>query len=265
MPSGSIGISCIGFIGGYYFARFFERSTSITPMQLGTLLTLLGIGPTALVLVQGYFRLSLLDPYGIGLVLGVFVNFILRNTLENAVLKKLIPSSGAAAGDEGRAAPPKVSLLETVSETSSASSLGEAATRAVERRYLARFAEQAVERWLRSQYPSVEGRRESFPDFLVKTPDQLVGVEVILAGQSRAILNIFLRQFLFATRKGIQANEFSESWLVIVADSIGRAGYLAGLLNEWQPGPPVRVIVGTIRDDGTFRPLDKVERNWQSC
>lgn len=39
---------------------------------------MIGVGPTALVLVQGYLQLELLDPYGVGLAVGVGINILLR-------------------------------------------------------------------------------------------------------------------------------------------------------------------------------------------
>ncbi len=260
-PSGTIGILCIGFIGGYYFARFFDLATSLTPMELGTLLTLLGIGPTALILVQGYFRLSLLDPYGIGLLVGILLNFILKNVRDNFTLKTLIPSSSTPSEAVGQPpqTPTRVSFLETVSATSSAGSLEDATAKAIERRYLLKLAEQAVKRWLKEQFPYAEILSQKvFPDFLVRKRDQRLGIEVLAAGRSRAVFNLLLRQFLWNTRKGIDAKDFEESWLILVADNIGRARELAELMSEWRPGLPVHVIIGVLGDDGTFRPVDAV-------
>lgn len=64
----------------------------MTAPQLGSLLTLLGIGPSALALVQGYFKLSLLDPYGVGLLVGVLANIAVRyygTRAETITIRKL--------------------------------------------------------------------------------------------------------------------------------------------------------------------------------
>src|SRR2546428_5735545 len=79
IAQGSIGIFSIALVAGFYFARFFDANPKLSAPALVSLLALLGVGPTALVLVQGYLRLNLLDPYGIGLVAGVAVNIISRS------------------------------------------------------------------------------------------------------------------------------------------------------------------------------------------
>ena len=76
--SGSLGIFLIGLVAGFYFARFFDANPKLSAPALVSLLALIGVGPTALVLVQGYLQLDLLDPYGVGLAVGVATNFVFR-------------------------------------------------------------------------------------------------------------------------------------------------------------------------------------------
>ena len=59
---GSLGIFFIGIVAGFYFGRFFDANPKLSAPALVSLLALLGVGPTALVLVQGYLKLNLLDP-----------------------------------------------------------------------------------------------------------------------------------------------------------------------------------------------------------
>lgn len=132
MVSGAIGICCIGFVGGYYFARFFDRAPTMTAPQLGTLLTLLGIGPTALALVQGYFKLSLLDPYGIGLLVGVLVNMVARyyaSTLTTASLEIPAHSLTARLAESQPTKTAKPSFAQVVTATASASPFYAVSTR----------------------------------------------------------------------------------------------------------------------------------------
>jgi hypothetical protein len=235
----------------------------MTPTELATLLTLLGIGPTALILVQGYLKLSLLDPYGIGLLVGVLLNFGLRWVRENVTLQISVPPTTADAEAVGQPSQtrPKVTFLEAVADTSSAGPAPDATAKAIERRYLAKLAEQAVGRWLQAQFPDTEIRTDQlFPDFLVRQRESRLGVEVFLAAKSRAVFNLLLRQFLQNVWRSIDAKEFGEIWLILVADNIGQAAEWSELLREWRPGLPVRVITGVLGDDGTFRPLDAVKR-----
>lgn len=75
---GSLGIFLIGAVGAFFFTRFFERDQKMTAPQFAGLLTLIGLGAPALALIQGYLRLNLLDPYGLGLVVGAAADLILR-------------------------------------------------------------------------------------------------------------------------------------------------------------------------------------------
>lgn len=75
---GSLGIFLIGAVGAFFFTRFFERNQKMTAPQFGGLLTLIGLEPTAFALIQGYLRLNLLDPYGLGLLVGTVADYVLR-------------------------------------------------------------------------------------------------------------------------------------------------------------------------------------------
>ena len=74
---GSLGIFCVAVVAGFYFGRFFDARRDLDTAAFVSLLTVIGIGPTALVLVRTYRDLNLLDPYGLGLLLGVALNMLL--------------------------------------------------------------------------------------------------------------------------------------------------------------------------------------------
>lgn len=90
--TGSIGIFCVAVVAGFYFGRFFDARRDLDTAAFVSLLTVIGIGPTALVLVRTYRDLNLLDPYGVGLLLGVAANTILA-----VVLKAAMPEGGRPA------------------------------------------------------------------------------------------------------------------------------------------------------------------------
>ncbi|MDQ7843619.1 MAG: hypothetical protein QN141_07725 [Armatimonadota bacterium] len=73
---GSVGIFAIGVVAGFYFGRFFDRKRDLDVVGFASLLTVVGIGPSALALIAAYREVNLLDAYGVGLLLGVVLNFI---------------------------------------------------------------------------------------------------------------------------------------------------------------------------------------------
>jgi len=89
---GSVGIFAIGIVAGFYFGRFFDKKRDLDVAGFVSLLTVVGIGPSALALITAYRDLNLLDAYGVGLLGGVVLN--------------VISALGAkrAAGGEGRQA-----------------------------------------------------------------------------------------------------------------------------------------------------------------
>lgn len=82
---GSVGIFSIGLVGGFYFGRFFDDKRDLDVTGFVSLLTVVGLGPTALVLIRAYRELNLLDPYGIGLLIGVALNLVLATWLKAAM------------------------------------------------------------------------------------------------------------------------------------------------------------------------------------
>lgn len=76
--SGAWGILCIGLFGAYFVSRYFEQNPKIEPGLLISLLAVFGLGPAGLLLVQNYLQGQLLDPYGIGVLLGAAANLVLR-------------------------------------------------------------------------------------------------------------------------------------------------------------------------------------------
>jgi hypothetical protein len=90
--SGSIGIFAVAIVAGFYFGRFFDARRDLDAAAFVSLLTVIGIGPTALVLIRAYRDLNLLDPYGVGLLIGVVINVVLA-----VVLRATMPSSGRQA------------------------------------------------------------------------------------------------------------------------------------------------------------------------
>lgn len=89
---GSLGIFSIGLVGGFYFGRFFDARRDLDVTGFISLLTVIGLGPSALVLLRAYRDLNFLDPYGIGLLIGVVVNLILA-----IILKSAKPGQGRTA------------------------------------------------------------------------------------------------------------------------------------------------------------------------
>lgn len=89
---GSLGIFSIALVGGFYFGRFFDARRDLDVTGFISLLTVIGLGPSALVLLRAYRDLNLLDPYGIGLLIGVVVNLILA-----IILKSAKPGQGRTA------------------------------------------------------------------------------------------------------------------------------------------------------------------------
>ncbi|HXF82214.1 MAG TPA: hypothetical protein VNN19_05625 [bacterium] len=89
---GSVGIFCIAAVAGFYFGRFFDARRDLDTAAFVSLLTVIGIGPTALVLVTTYRELNLLDPYGVGLLLGVAANLVAA-----AALRAAMPQAGRSA------------------------------------------------------------------------------------------------------------------------------------------------------------------------
>ena len=81
---GSVGIFSIGLVGGFYFGRFFDARRDLNVTGFISLLTVIGLGPSALVLLRAYRDLNLLDPYGVGLLIGVVVNLVLATLLKSA-------------------------------------------------------------------------------------------------------------------------------------------------------------------------------------
>lgn len=90
--SGSVGIFSIGIVGGFYFGRFFAARRDLDVAEFVSLLTVIGLGPSALVLIRAYRDLNLLDPYGVGLLIGVVINFLLA-----ILLKATKPAAGVWA------------------------------------------------------------------------------------------------------------------------------------------------------------------------
>lgn len=82
--SGSIGIFAVAIVAGFYFGRFFDARRDLDTTAFVSLLTVIGVGPTALVLIRAYRDLNLLDPYGVGLLIGVVVNVVLAVLLRGA-------------------------------------------------------------------------------------------------------------------------------------------------------------------------------------
>ena len=77
--TGSIGMFSIGLVGGFYFARFFDaKGTSLSAAELVSLLTILGIGGSAVALIRAYFDLNLVDPYGFGVAMGAATNLTIQ-------------------------------------------------------------------------------------------------------------------------------------------------------------------------------------------
>lgn len=89
---GSVGIFSIGLVAGFYFGRFFDARRDLDVAGFVTLITVIGIGPSALALIRAYRDLNFLDPYGVGLLIGVIVNVILA-----ALLKATKPGQGRSA------------------------------------------------------------------------------------------------------------------------------------------------------------------------
>jgi len=89
---GSLGISSIGLVAGFYFGRFFDVRRDLDVTGFVTLITVIGIGPTALALIRAYRDLNLLDPYGMGLLIGVVVNLIVA-----VLLKAMKAAEGRSA------------------------------------------------------------------------------------------------------------------------------------------------------------------------
>jgi len=89
---GSLGIFSIGLVAGFYFGRFFDVRRDLDVTGFVTLITVIGIGPSALALIRAYRDLNLLDPYGVGLLIGVVVNLIVA-----ALLKATKPGEGRSA------------------------------------------------------------------------------------------------------------------------------------------------------------------------
>jgi len=81
---GSVGIFSIGLVGGFYFGRFFDARRDLDVTGFISLLTVIGLGPSALVLLRAYRDLNLLDPYGVGLLIGVIINLVLAAVLRAA-------------------------------------------------------------------------------------------------------------------------------------------------------------------------------------
>jgi len=81
---GSVGIFSIGLVGGFYFGRFFDARRDLDVTGFISLLTVIGLGPSALVLLRAYRDLNLLDPYGVGLLIGVIINLVLATVLRAA-------------------------------------------------------------------------------------------------------------------------------------------------------------------------------------
>lgn len=86
---GSVGIFSIGLVGGFYFGRFFDARRDLDVAGFVSLLTVIGLGPSALALIRAYRELNLLDPYGVGLLIGVVINFLLAT-----LLKATMPAKG---------------------------------------------------------------------------------------------------------------------------------------------------------------------------
>jgi hypothetical protein len=89
---GSVGIFCIAVVAGFYFGRFFDARRDLDTAAFVSLLTVIGIGPTALALITTYRDLNLLDPYGVGLLLGVAANLVVA-----AALRAAMPQAGRSA------------------------------------------------------------------------------------------------------------------------------------------------------------------------
>ena len=89
---GSVGIFSIGLVGGFYFGRFFDARRDLDVAGFVSLLTVIGLGPSALALIRAYRDLNLLDPYGVGLLIGVVVNLLL-----SILLRATKPRGGAWA------------------------------------------------------------------------------------------------------------------------------------------------------------------------
>jgi ABC-type glycerol-3-phosphate transport system permease component len=83
---GGIGIFCVAVVAGFYFARFFDARRELEAAEFVSLLTVIGLGPTALALIRAYRDLNLLDPYGVGLLAGVLLNVAL------ALLLRALPA-----------------------------------------------------------------------------------------------------------------------------------------------------------------------------
>jgi len=89
---GSVGIFSIGLVGGFYFGRFFDARRDLDVAEFISLLTVIGLGPSALVLLRAYRDLNLLDPYGVGLLIGVVINLIVA-----VLLKAMKAAEGRSA------------------------------------------------------------------------------------------------------------------------------------------------------------------------
>jgi len=90
--SGSVGIFAIGIVAGFYFGRFFDARRDLDVAGFVSLLTVIGVGPSALALITAYQDINLLDAYGVGLLAGIVLNF-----LSALVVRVAMPATGRQA------------------------------------------------------------------------------------------------------------------------------------------------------------------------